>query len=155
MKHFSDISWFLPAKNRASGFLRQYDAVPKNRCWNTIIIIITVIYFPVERQSLLLLALAEYMDFKKKKPKRFKVMLAVHEFCMLLLFKMVLIARLYHLTCHRERWTISPYRLKIPTTQTKLFNLRIHSAYIMFYYIYIWISPSWTETDEKNFNFLF
>lgn len=74
---------------------------------------------------------------KKNQTKRFKVMLAVHEFCMLLLFKMFLIARLYHLTCHRERWTISPYRLKIPTTQTKLFNLRMHSAYIMFDYIYM------------------
>lgn len=98
MKRFSDISWFLPAKNRASGFLRQRDAVPKNRCWNTTII--TVIYLPVERQSLLLLlALAEYKDFKQK--------------------SMVLVARLYHLTCQKECWNISPYWLKISMTQNK------------------------------------
>jgi len=55
------------------------------------------------------------------KKKLLKIMLAIHKFCIWLLFKMVLIARLYHLTCHRERRNISPYGLKIPTTQTKLF----------------------------------
>lgn len=103
--------------------------------------------------------------------KKIKIVLVVHEFWMHLRFKMVLMVRLYSLTHHRESRNIFPYRLKTPL-QPSFLNLRMHSAYILFdhvcIYIYLFcltmcvciyiyrqilVSPSWTETDEINLYF--
>lgn len=127
---FSDISWFLPAKNGASGFLRQHDAVPKNKCWNALIP-----HWKAEFAEFSAVTGIGRIYFNKQKNA-----LAVHEFSVLPLFKMVLIARLYNPFLHRKIWNISPYGLKIPATPKKpFFNLRMHSAYIMSIYIYKYI----------------
>lgn len=124
MKHFSDISWFLLAKNRAPGFSRQYDAVSKNRSWKTLTIIITVIYFPAERQSLLLLPAQLclwYMNFG----------------CFWCLKWSSWSDCMVSLTAERaEIFLLMDWKLQL--LKPSFFNLRMHSAYILFDHVYIY-----------------